>query len=109
MGTSEKKYFMAEKKSKKQKEFWQLSMRSINDEGKTGTALEIYHPIDGTHKVLEFIGGELSRNKPDSAEDLIHRWTIAIERKVKAEGVDIPDIRRRLKALIIQRWFPYLR
>ena len=100
---------MAEKKSKKQNEFWQLSMRSINEEGKTGTALEIYHPIDGTHKVIEFIGFELSHNKPNSTEALIHRWTIAIERKVKAEGVDIPDIRQRIKAMIIQRWFPYLR
>jgi hypothetical protein len=98
---------MAKKKSKTQGDLWQLSVRNFQQGGKRGTALEVYNPIDGTHNIVKLLGGEVSYKQP-SPLNLPMRYAIAFERKLKEKGIDIPDARQRIYAVIKEKWFRYL-
>lgn len=71
---------MARKRAKTQKDFWQLSLRSVWEEDGHGTALEVYNPIDGTHKVVKLMGDEMSHRKT------IKQLAIAFVKKNKSGG-----------------------
>ncbi len=90
--------------SESEDQFWQMSLRRGMDDGRSCIILEIFNSKTGQNQAIHFSGSDFKHTPPNSHSILAKRWSAVLEKRLKKEGFDIPNMRERLLALIIEKW-----
>jgi hypothetical protein len=94
---------MSRKSESERSDIWQMSLRSASSGERRGAVLELYNPRIDRHLVIEVWGG-VSHKPPNSSQDIARRWASKFEKKLGEQGLEIPNFRERLLALLKQQW-----
>jgi hypothetical protein len=89
-------------KRKQQPDYWQLSTQAAFDGERRGIALYICHPTISLQAVV--LWGDESPEGGGQSRLFAERCASALDRKLKDEGVSIPDARKRIADLIEGKW-----
>ena len=90
-------------KRKQHPDYWQLSTQAAFDGERRGIALYICHPTMEVFKQVVLWGDESPKGGGQSRL-FAERCASRLDRKLKDEGVSIPDARKRIADLIEGKW-----
>ena len=90
-------------KRKQQPDYWQLSARAAFDGERRGILLNVCHPTMEIYKQV-ILWGDESPNAGGQPRLFAERCASKIDRKLKDEGITIPNARIRIADLIEGKW-----
>jgi hypothetical protein len=91
-------------KRKQHPDYWQLSARAAFDGERRGILLDVCHPTMGIYKQV-ILWGDEGPNGSGQPRLFAERCASRLERKLKDQGISIPDARKRIADLIEGKWF----
>ena len=93
------------RKSKREgNDVWQMSLRTTSSGVRNGFALELYNPVVDQHLVVEIWAREVSNKPLNSTREFALRLASKFEKKLIDQGLEIPNLRERLLALVKEKW-----